>query len=199
MNFYELQQQRRSIYALGNKLSQTPEEIFNVVKKAVREAPTSFNSQSVRAVVLTGTAHQKLWEITLEQLHAIAKSEAAFQKTSDKINNSFKSGFGTVMLFTDTDVIKKLEADVPNYAENFYDWSEQGLGIADYAVWMALAEMGIGASNQHYNPLIDEAVQREFEIPKNWRLRAEMPFGSIEAPAATKDYVADNQRFRLIK
>lgn len=31
-------------------------------------------------------------------------------------------------------------------------------GMAEYATWLALTEAGLGASLQHYNPLIDEAV-----------------------------------------
>ncbi|SKA04671.1 hypothetical protein SAMN02746042_01278 [Fructilactobacillus lindneri DSM 20690 = JCM 11027] len=59
--------------------------------------------------------------------------------------------------------------------------------------------MGIGASNQHYNPLIDEEVAKEFNIPDDWILRAEIPFGSIEAPAGEKDYMEDNKRFKIFK
>ncbi|CAH1851852.1 nitroreductase family protein [Convivina praedatoris] len=198
MSFDTLQKQRRSIYSLGKNVSQTPEEIFNIVKGAVRETPTAFNSQSVRAIVLTGAAHDRLWDIVLAKLKAVSKSAESFEKTTDKINQSFKAGFGTVLLFTDTPVVKGLEENFPLYADNFYDWSEQGLGIADYAIWVALAEAGIGASTQHYNPLIDEDVQNEFNIPSTWRLRAEMPFGSIEAPAGQKDYMPDEDRFQLI-
>ncbi|CAH1855215.1 nitroreductase family protein [Convivina intestini] len=199
MTFHSLQQKRRSIYNLGNQLTQTPEEIFNIVNGAVREAPSAFNSQSVRAVTLTGAAHEKLWDLVLAQLKTVAKDPESFQKTQNKIDHSFKSGFGTVLLFTDTAVVKNLEERFPFYADNFYDWSEQALGIASYAIWVTLAEAGIGASNQHYNPLIDQALQAEFNFPANWHLRAEMPFGSIQAPADTKEYMADDQRFRLIQ
>lgn len=44
-------------------------------------------------------------------------------------------------------------------------------------VWTALAEQGIGASLQHYNPLIDVAVTRVFSVQESWRLAAQMPFG----------------------
>ena len=35
-----------------------------------------------------------------------------------------------------------------------------------------------GASLQHYNPLIDEAVAKQWHINPNWKLIAEMPFGT---------------------
>ena len=66
-------------------------------------------------------------------------------------------------------------------------------------MWTALAEQGIGASLQHYNPLIDDAIHNAFDLPAEWQLRAEMPFGSIEAPAGNKDYLDEQQVFKLIK
>ncbi len=197
MSFTELQTKRRSIYALGRQVTQTPEALYDLVKSAVKQSPTSFNNQSVRAVVLMGDAHEKLWDMTAQRLQQEVPDEAAYQQTLAKINHAFKAGFGTVLFYTDTDVVKMYEEQIPLYAENFYDWSEQGHGMAEYATWLALTEAGLGASLQHYNPLIDEAVAAAFDIPDNWRLRAQMPFGSIEAAASEKDMMSDAERFKF--
>ena len=85
---------------------------------------------------------------------------------------------------------------LPLYADYFADWAEQGIGGAQLAVWVALAQEGIGASLQHYNPLIDELIASEFDLPSNWKLRAQMPFGSIEAPAGEKTFMAEADRFK---
>ncbi|ANY11049.1 nitroreductase family protein [Leuconostoc lactis] len=197
MSFTDLQTKRRSIYALGRQVTQTPEALYDLVKSAVKQSPTSFNNQSVRAVVLMGDAHEKLWDMTAQRLQQEVPDEAAYQQTLAKINHAFKAGFGTVLFYTDTDVVKMYEEQIPLYAENFYDWSEQGHGMAEYATWLALTEAGLGASLQHYNPLIDEAVAAAFDIPDNWRLRAQMPFGSIEAAASEKDMMSDAERFKF--
>lgn len=197
MSFTDLQTKCRSIYALGRQVTQTPEALYDLVKSAVKQSPTSFNNQSVRAVVLMGDAHEKLWDMTAQRLQQEVPDEAAYQQTLAKINHAFKAGFGTVLFYTDTDVVKMYEEQIPLYAENFYDWSEQGHGMAEYATWLALTEAGLGASLQHYNPLIDEAVAAAFDIPDNWRLRAQMPFGSIEAAASEKDMMSDAERFKF--
>ena len=197
INFTDLQTKRRSIYALGREVTQTPEALYDLVKSAVKQSPTSFNNQSVRAVVLMGDAHEKLWDMTAQRLQQEVPDETAYQQTLAKINHAFKAGFGTVLFYTDTDVVKMYEEQIPLYAENFYDWSEQGHGMAEYATWLALTEAGLGASLQHYNPLIDEAVAAAFDIPDNWRLRAQMPFGSIEAAASEKDMMSDAERFKF--
>lgn len=51
------------------------------------------------------------------------------------------------------------------YADNFPVWSEHSTGIAQFAVWTALAEQNIGASLQDYNPIIDDEVAAAFDIP----------------------------------
>ncbi|MBC6912391.1 nitroreductase [Lactobacillus reuteri] len=196
--FNSLAANRRSIYALGDNLSQTPEEIFDLVKQTIKNSPTAFNSQTVRAVVLFGKSSDKVWEIVEDALLKIAKSPDAFEQTKSKID-SFKAGYGTILYFTDTTIVHQLENDYPSYAANFANWAEQGLGGAQQAVWTALAEQGIGASLQHYNPLIDDAIHQVFNLPADWQLRAEMPFGSIEAPAGEKAQLDDEEMFKLIK
>ena len=84
----------------------------------------------------------------------------------------------------------------PLYAENFPIWSEQGHGIALYATWLALAEKNIGMNVQHYNPLVDAQLAEKYDIPANWKLRAQAPFGQIVAPAGDKDIQTEG-RFKV--
>ncbi|UQS84508.1 nitroreductase family protein [Apilactobacillus apisilvae] len=197
-NFLNLQKNRRTIYALGKNVKQDSDEIADLIKETIKQAPTPFNSQSTRAVILFNNAHKKLWDIVLNNLKPHLKTEDAVKATTEKING-FSNSFGTVLYFTDMDVVHGLEEKFPAYADNFYDWSEQSQGNAQYAVWTSLAENGIGANLQHYNPLIDEDVAKEFDIPASWKLRGEMDFGSIEAPAGDKDYMDDEKRFKIFK
>ncbi|NEN74778.1 nitroreductase family protein [Pelistega sp. NLN82] len=194
--FYDLQKQRRSIYALGKNVQLEKTAIVELIKNTVKEAPSAFNSQTSRVVVLFGEAHEKLWNTTLDILRNVVPADA-FANTEQKINGAFKAGFGTVLFFEEQETIKNLQNQFPPYAENFPIWSEQASGIAQYAVWVALAEKGIGASIQHYNPLIDEVVAQQWGIPSSWKLRAQMPFGSIEAAAGQKEYLNDEERFKV--
>lgn len=196
--FNKLTAQRRSIYALGDQLTNSPEEIYDLIITAIKNSPTAFNSQTVRAVVLFGKSSDIVWDIVEVALKEVVKDPQAFAKTQQKIA-SFRAGFGTVLFLTETDTVHELEKQFPAYADNFADWAEQGIGGAQQAVWTALAEQQIGASLQHYNPLIDDAIHQAFNLPDSWQLRAEMPFGSIEAPAGNKDFRDDSEKFKLIK
>ena len=156
---------------------------------------TRFNAQSTRAVILFGDAHEKLWEITEEALRPLTPAEA-FPNTQNKLAG-FKNGYGTVLFFKDTDVVKGLQEQFELYADNFPDWSEQSNGIATANTWVALVDKGLGANLQHYNPVIDEAVAKEWNIPSNWKLRSQLVFGSPETPAGEKEYMNDADRFRV--
>ena len=194
MSFLAHMKQRRTIYAIGQNVPITADQIEHVIKEAVRNSPSAFNSQTSRVVTLYADSHAKFWNIVRETLRKLVPEEA-FENTNTKING-FAAGYGTVLFFEDQDVVKSLQEQFPLYAEHFPAWSEHSTGIAQFAVWSSLAEQHIGASLQHYNPVIDDEVAATFDIPKNWKLRAELVFGSIEAPAGEKTFLDDNIRFK---
>lgn len=193
--FLDLASKRRTQYALGKTLPLAQDEVTGIIQTAVRVSPTSFNSQSSRVVILFGAQSEKFWGIVKEELRKIVPA-ANFESTDKRISG-FAAGAGTVLFYEDQDVVKGLQEKLPLYADNFPIWSEQSSGMAQLAVWTALAEVNIGASLQHYNPIADAPVAAEWNIPANWKLRAQMPFGSIAAPAAEKTFIEDAVRFRV--
>ena len=197
VHFSSLAKKRRSIYALGKDITVSEDEIVNIIKDAVKQAPSAFNSQSSRIIILLGKEHIRFWDLTRAQLKKIVPAEK-FQGTSDKLD-SFSNAAGSVLFFEDQEVVKTLQEQFPSYADNFPVWSEHSTGIAQYAVWLALAEKGIGANLQHYNPIVDEDVKREWKVPSSWTLRAQMNFGSILQPAGEKTYIDDEKRFIIAK
>lgn len=194
MSFLGHIKQRRTIYAVGKNVALTPEQIESVIKEAVNHSPSAFNSQTSRIVTLFGESHLQFWNIVRETLRKIVP-EAAFEGTNTKIN-SFAAGYGTVLFYEDQDVVKSLQEQFALYADNFPVWSEHSSAIAQFAVWTALSEQNIGASLQHYNPIVDAEIAEIFDIPANWKLRAQLVFGSIEAPAGEKTFMAEADRFK---
>ncbi len=194
MSFISLATKRRTIYHLGNQLTQSKEEINTIILEASKQAPSAFNSQSSRVVVLHGDEHQKLWNITLEALKTILPAEA-LAGTQAKIE-SFAAGSGTILYFEDEQVVEDLQSRFPLYSANFPKWSEQAHGITAYGVWLALAEANIGASLQHYNELIEAEVKKAWDLPAKWILKGQMPFGSIETEADPKAFLETEARFK---
>ena len=194
MSFLDHIKQRRTIYAVGKNVALTPEQIESVIKEAVNHSPSAFNSQTSRIVTLFGESHLQFWNVVRETLRKIVP-EAAFEGTNAKIN-SFAAGYGTVLFYEDQDVVKSLQEQFALYADNFPVWSEHSSAIAQFAVWTALSEQNVGASLQHYNPIVDAEIAEIFYIPANWKLRAQLVFGSIEAPAGEKTFMAEADRFK---
>lgn len=190
---------RRTYYQLSNSSPVSDQEIQSILEHVLLYAPSAFNSQSARMLLLLGDNHTKMWEITKDELKKVSKSEEAFKATEDKVNISFASGYGTVLFFEDQTVIKGLQGSLPSMAEKFTQWSEHSSGIAQILTWIGLESVGFGASLQHYNPLIDEAVKKEWSINEDWELIAQMPFGLPAGEPGEKTHVKLEERLVVVK
>ena len=187
---------RRSQYALTDAAALSDSEIIDLIRSVAGEVPSAFNAQPQRAVVLFGEDHHRLWGIVHDALRAVVKDDTAFAATEQKIAG-FDAAHGTILYFDDTTVTKNLQERFPSYAANFPVWAQQANGMLQFAVWSALAEAGIGANVQHYNPLIDDAVRDAFGIPADWKLIAQMPFGEVTAPAGEREHMPLDEQVQV--
>ncbi|MBP1755951.1 MAG: hypothetical protein H6Q59_2349 [Firmicutes bacterium] len=195
--FDQAVESRRTYYAIGKDTKVSTEEVKKVVDHAVKFVPSAFNSQSARVVVLAGENHDKLWEIARETLRKIVPAEA-FASTDEKIN-SFKNGAGTLLFFEDQAVVQGLQDAFPLYKDNFPIWSLQSSGMVQFTIWTALENLGLGASLQHYNPLIDDEVHSTWSLPDNWKLLGQMPFGHPLADPGAKEYSPLEARVKVFE
>ena len=168
---------RRSVYNIGKALPVDEEKIVRLVNEATALVPDAFDMKSQRVVLALGEKHDKLWD---------AIYDAFGGKVAREKIDGFKAGYGTVLYFYDADVVKSLQEKFAPYAANFPIWAQQANGMLQLSIWSGLAELGVGANIQHYNPVIDEAVRELFGLPENYVLVAQMPFGGIVEPPAPK-------------
>ncbi|MDU2065826.1 MAG: nitroreductase family protein [Sporomusaceae bacterium] len=188
---------RRSFYGISKEAVLSDEKIQEIIRHAIQFAPSAFNSQSARVLLLLGKEHDRLWELTKDVLRKIVPSEN-FAATEQKID-SFKNGYGTVLYFEDQTVVAELQNKFAAYKDNFPRWSEQSSGMLQFIIWTALEEEGLGASLQHYSPLIDEGVQKNWQVPDTWKLIAQMPFGKPIAVPDPKESQPLETRFKVFK
>ncbi|WHY73549.1 nitroreductase family protein [Fictibacillus enclensis] len=196
-DFLKSVEDRRTYYGISKETVASDERIQEIVEHAVKHTPSSFNSQSARVVVLLGENHDKLWNITKETLRKMVPADK-FAPTEDKMN-AFGSGYGTVLFFEDQKVIEGLQESFAAYADNFPIWSHHSSGMLQLVIWTALENEGLGASLQHYNPLIDEEVKREWNVPESWNLIAQMPFGKPAAVPGEKEFQPLEDRVKIYK
>jgi len=193
--FLEAVKARRTYYGLSKETVISNERIQEIVRDAVKYTPSAFNSQSARAVVLFGAESDKLWTITTEELRKIVPADS-FGPTADRMNG-FSAGSGTILFFEDQKAVETLQEQFAAYAANFPIWSNQSSGMLQFAVWTALEQEGLGASLQHYNPLIDEEVRKTWSLPSEWKLIAQMPFGKPTFQPNPKEFQMHEQDVRV--
>lgn len=188
---------RRSIYALGHTRIVTDFCLEDTLKDCLKNCPTPFNSQSARLVLLLNKNHLDFWNLVLQKVTAaapIGKKDSVKQKI-----NSFAAAYGTILFFEDLSVLEQLQKDFPLYQKNMHDWTYEANGMLQYMIWQALAENEIGASLQHYNELIEDDVKKMLSLPDNWKILAQMPFGSIEKSPAEKTFLPLENRLMIFR
>lgn len=189
--------QRRSVYDLGKSSPLSDSELQQLIQDIVKQSPSAFNSQSQRVVMLLNKEHDKLWDIVKNTLKQMIPSDR-FAATEAKIN-SFQNGYGTILFFEEMETVRNLQKQFSSYKDNFPVWSQQSNGMLQIAVWSSLAENNIGASIQHYNPLIDEEVKKTWNLPESYQLVAQMPFGTILKPAGEKEFMPIGERMKTLQ
>ena len=180
--------QRRTYYNLNKTLPVSKSEVKRVVEEITELVPDAFNMKSARVIVVTDNKQDELWDKIYDTFEG--------KVPRDKIDG-FKAAAGTILYFYDTEVVETLQKQFPLYADNFPVWANQANGMLQINIWTGLRELGIGANLQHYNPVIDSLVQEMFEIPKSWKLIAQMPFGGIvtEPEPKAKENIEERVKF----
>ena len=176
-SFIDAIAKRRSYYHLSDSKIVNDSTIIDLVDNLLLTMPTPFNVQSTRIVLLFNEQHRELWNILIGILRNMLSPER-FEQSCHKIESSFMSGCGTILFYEDSEALDQMRHKFPLYAKNFDLWSEQSSAMFQFAIWTALEDLGYGASLQHYNPLIDNAVAERWLISNKWRLIAQMPFGT---------------------
>lgn len=176
-SFIDAITKRRSYYHLSDSKIVNDNTIIALVDKLLLTMPTPFNVQSTRIVLLFDEQHRELWNILISIFRNMLSPER-FEQSCRKIQSAFMSGCGTILFYEDSEALDVMRREFPLYAKNVDIWSEHSSAMFQFAIWTALEDIGYGASLQHYNPLIDNAVMERWLISSKWRLIAQMPFGT---------------------
>lgn len=180
---------RRSIRKL-TKITDFDEGVIESILKKAMRVPSAFNMQSYRIIALSGNGHDRLWSIVeASLLQKLGEERFASTKTPEKISG-FRGGNGTLLFFEDMAVVEEKGEIAKSYKDTFPDWSQQGSGIIQYAVWLLLTEQGISASLQHYHKLIEEEVRAQWHIPPTWTLISQMPYGKADETPGERELIS---------
>ena len=196
MNFWDAVKNRHSIYSLSDEVIVPRARIEEIVRDTLNYLPSTYNVQSTRMLLLFGEEHKAMWQITLAELEKVTPPDR-FAQTTRKVNGSFASGYGTILFYEDNAATDGLIASYPTYADKFTAWAQHTNAMHQFVVWTALEAEGLGASLQHYNPLIDEPVAKKWGVPESWQLIAQMPFGKPTASGGEKPKKPIEERLKI--
>ncbi|KAJ3348128.1 hypothetical protein HDU83_001555 [Entophlyctis luteolus] len=173
------------------------EELQDLVKYALNHSPSSFSSQSARAILLLKDEHVKLWEF--------AKEKTKERVTGDYLStvlgklNGYQSGYGTVLIYDDNKVIEEFQQKLPQLKDSLPVWQSHASGIFQYVLWTSLDAAGLGASLQHQQAVLADYAKEKFGVPDSWQLVAQIPFGEKKEGAVLpeKSFVPVEERFKV--
>ena len=188
---------RRSCYEIESRSPASDALIEEIIDFALEHMPSAFNSQTTRLVLLLGEHHKKLWNIVMDTLREMISPDK-FEATEKKVG-SFEAGYGTILFYEDQKVVKGLQSSFPAYADNFPVWAQHTSAMHQLAVWTMLEDEGIGASLQHYNPIIDAKVREAWSLDPDWLLVAQMPFGSARTRPDQKEIKPIDARKKVFR
>lgn len=188
MEFTDAVLARRSEYMLDDK-DVDADAVVSALRRIAGAVPSSFNVQSARMVVLVGDDHRAFWGIVADVLREKVGDPEKFKRTEQKLAG-FASAAGTILFYEIDSKTEELMEKYPSYRDMFPQWAEHGNAMMQFASWVAIRDMGLGANIQHYNPIVDARVAETFGIPEGQRLVAQMVFGRVVTPMGPKDKLA---------
>ncbi|KAJ5885208.1 hypothetical protein N7495_009718 [Penicillium taxi] len=184
---------RRSIYPLTNESTVSNDRIEELISEATLHSPSPFNTQASRVVVLLRNEHEKLWDLAGEIVSATVPAEQ-FEKLYKPRIAGFRAAYGTALFYTDFAPFNVLGEKWPMLKEKFPEWADHASGMHQLTVWTLLEAEGLGANLQHYNPMIDVEVSKQWNVPKEWKLKAQLVFGKPSGPAREKTFEPIHER-----
>lgn len=168
---------RLSCYTLTNESTISDSRISEIVQHAVKHAPSSFNVQSARAVILVKQEHERLWELAEQTVKT--STEEKNHDFLGKMVQGFKGAYGTVLWFEDKEALDGLAAKNPLFGHLVPEWADSSSGMHQFLVWTALELEGLGCNLQHFNFMsqFTDEVLRRWNLPETWLLKSQLVFG----------------------
>jgi len=187
-------EKRRSNYDLGNNLEISKKDLINLLRKIIYYAPSPFNVQSSKIVLLNKKSHHLLWTTVVEEF--LKKNNNGDLLDSDKaIIKREDKAYGTILFYKDERVIEEFKEKLDAYEQKSLDsWCIEESAMLQMNIWNELRLRNIGAHIVHFDD-IDEEVSVAFDIDKNYKLVAMMVFGNIIQEAAVKPKKDIDKRF----
>ena len=179
-----LLRQRRSVRHLTT--GPFDELILGRVLAAARLTPAAYGRPAWRLVVIR-ERQIAFWSLVEECFRATLPPERLARNLTRLAG--FRGGVGAIVVYEDLAVRAELVRDCALDAATAQSFAEQGLGVVQLALWLALTAEGLTTSLQHWDALLAEELAAFLDLaPARFRLVSIMPLGYTDEvlPAGTR-------------
>lgn len=111
----ELVKARRTYYNLKAESPISDDAVERIVRESILHAPSSFNTQTTRVVLLLKEEHRRIWDISISTMQALVAagrmSKEMFENHTKPKLDSFRAAYGTVRKRSVTDLGPKSRLD----------------------------------------------------------------------------------------
>ena len=171
---------RRSIRRLRS--GPFPAQLRARLAEAVRLTPAAYNLPPWRLVLL----HERraaFWDLFAAAVDERLDGERR-ERYHERIGG-FRDGVAVAVFFEDTTVAARI-AQAWQIGERQADaFVQQGIGMAQLSLWLALTAEGLVTSLQHWDWLLEDRLAAFVGAPEGFKLAAVMPIGYAAEPART--------------
>lgn len=181
-----LLERRRSIRRL--RPGPFPLEARDRLLEAIRLTPAAFNLPPWHVVLV---------EQTLDAFWALVERGFREQLTDERLARyldrleGFRPAVAVALVYEDTAIAPRLRDAwqiSPTQADAFV---QQGLGMLQLALWLALTADGLVTSLQHWDWLLEDRIAAFVGIDRSrYRLAAAMPIGHADEPPRAVERIA---------
>jgi predicted oxidoreductase (fatty acid repression mutant protein) len=173
-----LLERRRSIRRLQS--GPFSEASLQRIVEAIHLAPAAFNLPPWH-VVLVHEERAAFWEL-VEQAFLERLEGDRLERYLDRLSG-FRRGVAVALVYEEVSVRRQLAEAWQITLDQAGAYTEQGLGMVQLALWLALTAEGLVASLQHWDWLLEEPLAGYFGLPQDrFRLVATMPIGYADEP-----------------
>jgi hypothetical protein len=153
--------------------------------ETLRLTPCAFNLPSWHAVLIHAE-REAFWAAVEAGFRERLKGDR-LDRYLDRLEG-FQNGVAIALFFEDVPVRDDLIRAWNLTEEQAYAFAEQGIGMAQLSLWLALTAEGLVTSLQHWEWLIGDVLMEFAEVPpERFRLVAMLPIGyPDEAPRSTE-------------
>ncbi len=190
----DLLRQRRTIRRLGD--GPLPDGALARIATAAHRVPAAYGRPAWHVVVVR-ESRAAFWDAVEAAFRERLEPER-LARYLDRLDG-FRAGAGAVLVYEDRLAVEASHAANGVTPEQAAAFAQQGLGMVQFALWLALVAEGLATSLQHWEWLVEDRLADLLGVPADrYRLAATMPFGFTAEeprPAADTAPVVSFERF----